>query len=496
MRGTRDLLTQPLWQEQDLGFAIADSPHAVSVCLPLWKHVLGYEEKDPAVISKMWGGYPRFMESPQVGQVRTLLASKAGDPLSQPFIFPDPESAQRAALYVGQAAHCIREHSGIFALDAPLEKTKAEKISEFQRHTGEIVSSRCAQDWLDRHLNSADGDAESTLRSLLSKWTGNPEDHIHLFANGMAACAHLHRSLNLSGSFRHSIQFGFAYVDTLKIQEKFPPGVRFITGRQTSQTSDLTALETELSSGDVMAVFTELTNNPLIITPDLNAIYSLCRRYGVPLIVDDTLGGYYNVDALRYADATFSSLTKYVSGACDVMGGVVLVNPKSPWCEALNQALARGGVRLYGPDALVLSKNAQDYPQRVSQINRTTRVLVEHLSRCSEVEHLYYPTRNDHDLYECIKKQEGGYGGVFSIVLKDAPQTSPAFYDALRVNKGPSLGANFTLACPFTQLAHYHELDWAESCGVSRWLIRVSVGLETPDDLCARFDEALNPPAK
>ena len=52
---------------------------------------------------------------------------------------------------------------------------------------------------------------------------------------------------------------------------------------------------------------------------------------------------------------------------------------------------------------------------------------------------------------------------------------------------------NYTLACPFTILAHYNELDFAESCGVSRWLIRVSVGLEPADELIDRFREALAP---
>jgi cystathionine gamma-synthase len=66
-----------------------------------------------------------------------------------------------------------------------------------------------------------------------------------------------------------------------------------------------------------------------------------------------------------------------------------------------------------------------------------------------------------------------------------------AFYDALEVSKGPSLGTNFTISCPYTLLAHYTELDWAESNGVDRRLIRVSVGLEDFEDLKDRFERAL-----
>ena len=64
------------------------------------------------------------------------------------------------------------------------------------------------------------------------------------------------------------------------------------------------------------------------------------------------------------------------------------------------------------------------------------------------------------------------------------------FYDALEVSKGPSLGTNFTLACPYVLLAHYNELEWAEECGLPKHLLRVSVGLEDPENLWQRFEKA------
>ena len=93
--------------------------------------------------------------------------------------------------------------------------------------------------------------------------------------------------------------------------------------------------------------------------------------------------------------------------------------------------------------------------------------------------------------YEFIRRAHGGHGCLLSFTLKNPETTSAPFYDALRVTKGPSLGTNFTLACPYTLLAHYDELEWTESVGVSRWLIRVSAGLEETQELIARFDEAL-----
>ena len=84
-----------------------------------------------------------------------------------------------------------------------------------------------------------------------------------------------------------------------------------------------------------------------------------------------------------------------------------------------------------------------------------------------------------------------GFGCLISVTL--AAEIDPkVFYDSLSLCKGPSLGTNFTLVCPYTLLAHYNELAWAESFGVSAQLIRISVGLEEVQHLIDVFSAALN----
>jgi cystathionine gamma-synthase len=85
---------------------------------------------------------------------------------------------------------------------------------------------------------------------------------------------------------------------------------------------------------------------------------------------------------------------------------------------------------------------------------------------------------------------DGGHGCLLSFVLKDR-ESAPRVYDAMQFSKGPSLGTNFTLVCPYTLLAHYDELDWAARCGVDRTLLRVSVGLEPADIIIERMKQAL-----
>lgn len=107
------------------------------------------------------------------------------------------------------------------------------------------------------------------------------------------------------------------------------------------------------------------------------------------------------------------------------------------------------------------------------------------------VKDVYYPKYVTTANYLTHKVEGAGYGGLFSIVFKAGEGAIP-FYDALPFYKGPSLGTNFTLACPYTILAHYYELDWAAQFGIDRNLIRVAVGLEDKDVLLQGFQEALD----
>ena len=83
-----------------------------------------------------------------------------------------------------------------------------------------------------------------------------------------------------------------------------------------------------------------------------------------------------------------------------------------------------------------------------------------------------------------------GYGHLFSLTFTH-PVAARAFFDALGCEKGPSLGTNFTLSCPFVVLAHYTELEWAKSYGVDPDLVRISVGLEDVSVLRRWIEHAL-----
>ena len=187
-----------------------------------------------------------------------------------------------------------------------------------------------------------------------------------------------------------------------------------------------------------------------------------------------------------------TSLTKYFTGAGDVLAGAAIVNPQSPWFERLRDAVDREYEDvLWGGDALLLARYCADFPARVQQINRTAEQLCEFCRSHPAVAEVYYPKYCTPGNYAAVQRAGAGYGGLFSLLLRDPERDTQRFFDSLQFCKGPNLGTYFSLCCPFTLLAHFRELEWAESCGVSRYLLRFSVGLESAQDLIERLERAL-----
>ncbi|MFN9041650.1 MAG: PLP-dependent transferase, partial [Planctomyces sp.] len=216
----------------------------------------------------------------------------------------------------------------------------------------------------------------------------------------------------------------------------------------------------------------------------LAALRRLADEHGFLLIVDDTLAAVINDNPLPWADAVATSLTKYFSGQGDVLAGGLRLNQQRPTADRLRAAVeAEFEELLCDADAEVLERNSRDVAERVQVINRNAAELSERLSRHPAVQHVYYPVATSAGT---------GRGGLMSIVLRSAAERTAGVFDRLQVCKGPNLGTSFTLCCPYTILAHYTELDEVEAVGVSRWLLRISVGTEPLEDLWGRFAAALD----
>ncbi len=485
---TRDLSAEPAWQEKDLGLPLPDSPHACSVCLPTWDSIIGYEEGREKIMKRLRTGYPRFFKHPTVERLFDNAKAEVAGENEEIIVLPTRSAVQRAHRWVERRAQtAVRSTSfnGLHALIVPA-KAKAD-ADAYWRFSGEVVSSRQAQDFLDG--KPREGTKSHLIARALTKFTGSTLENTFVFASGMAAVTSVLRALPGVQNGRKTLQLEFPYVDCLKVQEHFGHGVVYLN-EATGESFD-EALQ-RIRQGEFAGVFTELPSNPLLRTVDLARVAQACRDGATPLIVDDSAAGPFNVEALRFADVVTGSLTKWVSGEGDVMAGMVALREDSPFAATLRETLATDSADnapLYIGDAEVLLSNLKDYAKRMKTVNANGLELASWLAEQTAVAHVWHPSLTTRENYDAVRRPNGGYGGLLSFVLKN-PKKTPKVFDALRLSKGPSFGTPFTLVCPYVMLAHYPELDWAEACGVPPHLLRVSCGLELIDDIKQAFEEA------
>jgi cystathionine gamma-synthase len=461
--------------------------------MPLWDHVIGYEERRPDVMERLACGYPRFLIHPEVQALFRRATDELAEPGETAFVFPARRTAERCARFVTEKGGRPPRlapfgTSELWVLLACEEGALLAK--SFWQHYGEIISSRRAEAALNGRTRDRDaGDkAREALRRRIAKLSGAGTEDVYLYTSGMGALAAALRLCRARRPDAKTVQLGFPYVDGLKMQTVAGPGVHFFPECSEKELGEVFEL---IEREELAAVFCEIPGNPLLSSVPLRDLSVRLRDRGIPLIVDDTVATFANVDLLPHADLVASSLTKLFSGTGDVMAGSLVFSPQSALRDELVVLHTREhDDTLWDDDAIALEENSRDFEARADQVNQTTLALCTWLRDHPAVERVYYPAFTAREAYDQVRRPHGGYGCLFSMDLKDAAHRAPAFYDHLRVSKGPSLGTNYTLASPYTLLAHYDELPWAESHGISRHLIRVSVGLESLEDLQRRFTEA------
>ena len=329
------------------------------------------------------------------------------------------------------------------------------------------------------------------------------KDDVYLYQSGMAAIYHLHRVL-LRWRGTRSVVFGFPYELTLKMLETYGPGCQFFASATSLEIDELeTHLDNSRIQGeDVQAIWCECPSNPLLRTPDFDRLRQLADQYQVPLIVDETIGGFANVDLLDVADILVTSLTKSFSGYSDVMGGSIVLNPCSQFYSTL-QSIFQISYRneLHVADAIKLESNSRDFYSRTTRINRTTLALVDFFQQsvsCSSIPitTIYHPStcwsaaNYRKRMRPCTEKLESGHGSVFTLEFATVA-AARTFFDASNLHKGPSLGASVTLLQPYVQTVFYKEKAWAARHGLNETIIRISVGLEDQNSLLKAFQDAV-----
>lgn len=339
----------------------------------------------------------------------------------------------------------------------------------------------------------------------------DPDRDVHLVSSGMSSIFTVRNFLTFWESKRASAAgssgnddstlcdtaaiFGFPFKDTQVIMRELGTCKFYGFGDSRDIAGLKNYLETE--SQRILAVFVETPSNPLLNMPDLKSLRQLADKHGFAVVVDDTIGG-LNVNVMPYADIVCTSLTKLFNGSSNVMGGSIIINPKSPFHSAAIDFFGNGQFEdlLASEDAITLELNSRDYDQRTLRCNKNTETLINQVL-LPEVgktfKKVYYPSLSSQETlanYDSVRSEGAGYGSMFSLALY-SDEEAEIFYDSLKVFKGPSNGTNFTLACPYVHLAHHSELEDVSQYGADPNLVRLSVGLEDTQWLLDVFTQAI-----
>ncbi|RDA91838.1 hypothetical protein CP533_3657 [Ophiocordyceps camponoti-saundersi (nom. inval.)] len=516
--------------------------HAVSVSLPTWRDTLGWAHRDESVLCQFQTGYPRFYVPHLVRDLAQRLVRWAKQPISASaaVLLPSSTMAGSCELYLKKRGAVLGQEASVVSFSVRFDDGLIQAIDEdfhstgpydhvfvvlhpdslsreakaFWQHTGFGISSRFASFWLNNapflgdekinmKKNNLSGSAELlpvvearqaalSLGQRIAGLYSVSQDDVFLYHTGMSAIAHA--ALALRGDSDKACRvavFGFPYVDTFKVLSRVHGFECVLYGH--ASTSELDGLEAELESGtrfDMLVA--EFPGNPLLRSSDLSRLSALSRKHGFSIIIDDTIGTAVNVNVISCCDVICTSLTKMFSGACNVMGGSIVLSPYSRHQRSLRDGLSDTYEDTYFPlDVIVMNQNSAAFESRVLMASRNAKRLVQQLRCHRAVDRVYYPWGDaTQHLYDLFRRPEGEYGYLVTIQFVE-PAAAVAFFDALDVAKGPSLGTNFTLCCAYTLLAHASELEWAAKYGVTEHLVRISVGIEEQESLVALVDAAL-----
>ncbi len=344
-----------------------------------------------------------------------------------------------------------------------------------------------AQESVGEHRGYEYSRSGNPTRRALERCLASLEQAEHglAFASGLAAEDAVLRLLHPG---EHAVIPNDAYGGTYRLFDKVwaPAGLRYTP-------ADLRSLDTirEVWQDQTKMVWIETPSNPLLSIVDIEAVSALARDRGALVVVDNTFATPYLQRPLRWgADVVVHSSTKYLGGHSDVVGGFVATDNEELAAQIGFVQNAVGGVP--GPmDCYLVLRGVKTLALRMERHCSNAAAIAKFLSGHRAVASVLYPGLPDHPGHEVATRQMSGYGGMVSFSLSGGERA------ALDVARSTSL---FTLAESLgaveSLIEHPHRMTHASAAdsplAVDPGLIRLSVGVETLDDLLADLGAALD----
>jgi len=234
--------------------------------------------------------------------------------------------------------------------------------------------------------------------------------------------------------------------------------------------------------------------NPTLRCVDVARIARACRARGVLSVIDNTFASPINQQPLAMGvDLAMQSATKYLNGHSDVTGGAVAGS--KDLVDRIGKARRLLGTVMDPYPAYALGRGLKTLPLRVARHNANAQAVAEFLAQDRRVSQVYYPGLVSHPDHDIARRQMTGFGGMVCFDLDGRYERAAAVYDRLRVIKrAASLGGVESLvSMPVLTSQWGHTDEQLRDAGVTKGMLRMSVGLEDTADLIADLDQALGP---
>lgn len=240
-------------------------------------------------------------------------------------------------------------------------------------------------------------------------------------------------------------------------------------------------------------IYLETPANPTMGIMDIEKICKIAHEHNIPVCVDNTFCSPYLQQPLAYgADVVLHSMTKFINGHADIVGGIVIAKEKETYTK-LRNIMVNMGFNMDPHQAWLTRRGLKTLALRIEKAQENARKVAEYLENHPKVDWVLYPGLKSHPQYELAQRQMRGPGSMITFRLKGGIEAGRRMMNNVHLALlAVSLGGIETLIQHPASMTHSKlSKEARESAGITDGLIRLSVGIEEVEDIIADLAHAL-----
>ncbi len=258
-------------------------------------------------------------------------------------------------------------------------------------------------------------------------------------------------------------------------------------------TSDINKIKSSIRKNTKL-LFIETPANPTMRITDLEKCSEIAKENNLIMVVDNTFSSPYLQNPIKYgADVVFHSMTKFLNGHADVVGGIIVAKEKVIY-DKLRVMMINMGCNFDPHQSYLVLRGIKTLAIRIERAQENAIKIAQYLENHPKIEWVKYPGLKSHPQYELAKKQMRGFGSMISFELKGGYEAGKILMNNVKVALlAVSLGGVETLIQHPASMTHSKiPKESRIKAGITDGLVRYSVGIEDVNDLIEDLDQALS----